>query len=88
MSRKTKRNEQRSVDIAPEEVGPSKSMMMLYRITVTVLGIVAITIICAILFNKWFPDNRSVWPALGTLGCWAAWIVYVFKFMKLKKKSK
>lgn len=85
MSRKTKRNETKGVELL-EDTTPkiSKSMLMLYRITIMVLGIIAITVICAILAHSMFPENRSVWPALTTLAFWAAWIIYVFKFMKIK----
>lgn len=86
MSRKTKRNlkENDTTELLEEPPKYSKTMLLLYRITVAVLGIVAITIICAILLNKMFPNNQSVWPSLFTMGLWGAWIVYVFKFMKIK----
>jgi len=52
-----------------------------YRLMMVFVGCLALTLIAASLTPA---GNKSVWPGLLTLTSWFFWILYVFKFMKIK----
>lgn len=88
---KKRKNETKEIPqvVQPVEVEQPKWLQMVYRLTIMVIGMLAITVIGTVLMSDFVKkDPTNIWPSLTIMAGWAVWIVYVFKFMSIKRTEK
>ncbi len=78
------RAEKKEFEEAFETPRRPKWYYTVYRLMLVFVGCLALTIIGACLTSEMLPNTKSVWPGLLTIASWFFWILYVFKFMKIK----